>query len=233
MSTRTASIVIAVFVAAPGSARADVGLERACCTTLEEHPHCIYEDTDVVGYRSCPAYGSWGDNLRDPYVFVDVGMTMRHFAWHGPLASARSTSGQPPEGSSDDALLFDERIGFLVLPGIYIAGEFELGDMVPSDAPKANGHAVVVDGLVAAGVRGGLGPFVLRGELAGGVMAASSTTRDLPTEGVLEGRGRIDLWLSPWFSVGGVIGASLIDRGDWMAGLFLGFHTWAFAGDRW
>src|SRR5262245_38299990 len=41
-------------------------------------PPCV-DHTDLVGYRRCPGYGAWGRNLLGPYVFLDLGMNMRHF----------------------------------------------------------------------------------------------------------------------------------------------------------
>jgi hypothetical protein len=58
------------------------------------------------------------------------------------------------------------------------------------------------------------------------------TQADMKTDGLLEARARVDVWLAPWFTIGGSVGASLIEEGSWMAGLYLGFHTWAYAGDR-
>ena len=54
---------------------------------------CIEDSTDVVGYRQCPRYGRWGENLLEPEVFVQVGMTFRHFADSPKKAAARTTSG--------------------------------------------------------------------------------------------------------------------------------------------
>ena len=241
MKTTSSAVVIAGALAGlHGVARAEDRVggvdDHVCCLIGDDRSWCEADDTDVVGYRRCANYGAWGNNLRDPYVFVDVGMTVRHFGFRGgaPLSARTTTPSPTPEGGiADTAYMFNERIGFLLTPGFYIAADFELGDVAPRDTASPNGHTVVVDGLASLGLRGGLGPFVLRGEIAGGVMAGSSTSRDLPTEGMLEARGRVDFWLSPWFTVGGAIGSSLVHEGDWMTGVYLGFHTWAFGGDRW
>lgn len=235
MKKRSALVLAGAMAAVPTIGHADDFESYACCASSDDHAPCLVEKTDVVGYRDCPGYGAWGNNLRDTYVFLDVGVTMRHYAWRGDVnGAARSTSpvSSANEGV-DEAFLFDERVGFLLTHGLYTALDFELGDISDSRPTNPGAHAIVVDGLVSLGLRGGLGPFVLRGELAGGVMAASSTTRDLPTEGMLEARGRVDLWLSPWVTIGGAAGASLIRQGDWLVGLYIGFHTWSFGGDRW
>jgi hypothetical protein len=49
---------------------------------------------------------------------------------------------------------------------------------------------------------------------------------------LLEARARAALWLSPFLNLGVTAGASVIDRGAWMAGVNLGFVTQAFGGLR-
>jgi hypothetical protein len=204
-----------------------------CCTTRDTPP-CVDDRSEVVGYRQCTRYGSWGTNLLDPDMFVQVGMNMRHFAGSAPMSSARSTAGtEKSPGGGDDALMFDERIGYPLTRGIYMAFDFELGNFNNPDSKHTNERDFVLDGLVSLGARGGLGPFSIGAEVAGGVMQSSFPSQQTEsTDGILEARGRAELWLAPWFTVGGAIGASIIDRGDWMAGLYLGVHTWAYAGDR-
>ena len=205
----------------------------ACCVT-SEHPPCVESESEVVGYRKCERYGSWGSNLLDPDMFVQVGMNMRHFAGTAPMSSAR-TIGSPekPATGGDDALMFDERIGYPLSQAFYLAFDFELGNFANSESKQTNDRDFVLDGLLSFGMRGGLGPFSLGAEVAGGVMQSSFPKQPSEqTDAIFEARGRAELWLAPWFTVGGAIGASLIDRGDWMAGLYLGVHTWAYAGDR-
>ena len=80
-------------------------------------------------------------------------------------------------------------------------------------------------------------------ELAGGVRTVryEYTSRYLACEtdavvtasqSVVEVRARASTWLTPFVSLGATAGASVIDRGDWMAGLYLGVHSHAFAGNR-
>lgn len=52
------------------------------------------------------------------------------------------------------------------------------------------------------------------------------------TRGIVEARARGELWLNPWITAGAIMGASVVDQGDWMAGLYVGFHSRAFAGGR-
>jgi hypothetical protein len=205
-----------------------------CCVT-REHPPCVDEESTVVGYRQCTRYGAWGSNLLDPDMFVQVGMNMRHFTSSAPTAASRTATGTPerPRGGGDDALMFDERIGYPLTTGTYLAFDFELGNFANPESKRTDDRDFVLDGLLSLGARGGLGPFSVGAELAGGVMQSSFPKQpNEQTDAIFEARGRAELWLAPWFTVGAAIGASLIDRGDWMAGLYLGVHTWAYAGDR-
>jgi len=101
----------------------------------------------------------------------------------------------------------------------------------------------VVDSLGIIGVRGGAGPGTLGVEFAGGLRVASygvhSSYHDCETsgavtalEGVAEARARGELWLGPWITAGAVIGASVIERSAWMAGVYVGVHSRAFGGGR-
>jgi hypothetical protein len=62
-------------------------------------------------------------------------------------------------------------------------------------------------------------------------LSETSTTL-VYNDGVVEARARGELWLSPWITAGATVGASVLDRGDWMAGVYLGVHSRAFAGSR-
>lgn len=247
MSTRIAPFVAGVLVVASSHAAVaededddvtPVVTETAPTWSTDmdldhEPPPCPEGESEVVGYRRCTRYGAWGTNLLDPDMFVQVGMNIRHFASHAPSSAARSTSPVAGGAGGDDALMFDERIGYPITRGLFIAFDFELGNFANPDSKRTNDRDFVLDGLFSLGARGGLGPFSLGAELAGGVMQSSfPRSPNEQTDAVVEARGRAELWLAPWFTVGGAIGASLIDRGDWMAGVYLGVHTWAYAGDR-
>jgi hypothetical protein len=200
--------------------------------------HLCVDGSDVVGYRQCPSYGTWGTNLLEPYVYIDFGLNRRHFnSTVRPTALARSTTvGTTPgaiDNYGDDALTFDERLGVGLTRGIYLAFDFELGNFDTFNKNQVNARDVVLDGLVAIGVRLPLGPLALSAELAGGGMAYSyQPDVDFRTTWLAEARGRAEVWLAPWFSVGAMLGTSLIQEGEWLGGIYLGFHTYAYAGDR-
>jgi hypothetical protein len=179
--------------------------------------------------------------LLDPYVFVEVGMNARHFGPndggltlpHSGIAIARAASGTVQASGDNTALTFDERIGYGLTHFMYAALDFELGNFGELDTTHPNQRDLVVDGLASLGLRGGLGPIALAVEISGGAMEYSyPTDRDVKVAGMLEARGHVDLWLAPWCTLGGLIGTSLIHDGDWMAGVYIGLHSWAFAGDR-
>jgi hypothetical protein len=193
------------------------------------------------GHASC-TYGSWGANLKEPYLFVDFGMNSRHFSTPAPMigglalrtaAASASTSGPSSvTGRPDDTLVFDERIGVGLVRGLYGAIDLELGNFA-LDSRHMAGRDVVFAGTVSVGYRLGLGPLAAAVEIAGGGSAyAFANSSDLSTMALVEVRGRAELWLSPWMTIGGVAGTSMIRPDEWMVGGYVGFHTHAYAGDR-
>ena len=232
---RSAHGLAGAMAVAPAAATADELDVQLCCannddpTRMHGHGDGCRRLSRVPGVR-CVGHEP-GGHLRVPRRRRDDAAL--RLARRRAVPARSTTSSGSQDVGADEAFLFDERVGFVLTRGFYTAFDFELGDVSDARPSRPDAHAVVVDGLVSLGLRGGLGPFVLRGELAGGAMAASSTTRDLPTELMLEARGRADFWLSPWVTVGAAVGASLIREGDWMTGIYLGFHTWSFGGDRW
>jgi len=63
------------------------------------------ETTDIVGYRECARFGTWGVALRIPRITIETGMAVRRFANHLGGASGSVTHG-------------DERFTYrVVMPG--------------------------------------------------------------------------------------------------------------------
>jgi len=217
-----AAILLAILI--PTTAWADGTVSQECV-----------DDTDVVGYRRCPAYGEWGANLLDPYVFVDFGMNRRHFVAtaHPAIAPRTATpTPMPSKSGSTDALTFDERVGFRIAHNIYLAFDFELGNFEVDDSDPTT-HDVILAGFGAIGWRGDIHLGVLSVELAGGGMEYSyPTDTAMHKQALVEARVHGDIWLSPWCTLGGMIGTNLLEKGDWVGGLYFGFHSYAFAGDR-
>ena len=222
------SLVLAVVTAA-AIARADDPLPLPA-----DDPSCVDHD-DIVGYRQCPRYGTWGQNTKSPNVFIAIGVNFRHFSDDPPAVAARTTmpTSTPDQTGGNEALTIDERIGVELHHGLYLALDFELGNFgALSDGNTAN-REVVFDGLAAVGYRGALGPLTLSGELAGGGMEYGyADDSALRGQAMVEVRGRADLWLGPWFTIGAALGTSIIRQDEWLAGLYLTCHSRSYAGDR-
>jgi len=200
-------------------------------------PPCS-DPSDVVGYRACPAYGAWGDNLLAPYVFVDIGVNFWTFSGlAGGTAPSSPRSLAPPSANAstlsstmmnapsvDRMITYDERVGVGFAYGLYLAFDFELSAFASPPTTTTSGLLA----LLSAGIQHRFGPLTLGGEITGGVLAYSPATQtDLAAERVVQVRGRADLWLTPWFTIGGVAGESIFGDG-WMAGIQLGLHTHAY-----
>jgi hypothetical protein len=51
-------------------------------------------------------------------------------------------------------------------------------------------------------------------------------------EPVIEVRARVEVWISPWLTLGGELGAGVLQRSEWVGLVDLGFHARAFGGQR-
>ena len=222
------ALLLAAALALPRPAHADPDADPPSPTS----PPCV-DSTDVVGYRECPAFGEWGQAASDPYVFVQLGMNYRHFV-HPGLSTASRRAGPAPESTAtDDAMTVDERLGFGIKHHLYAALDIEFGNFGEFDSSSPTARDVVLDGMGSIGLRGSLGPLSVAVEAAGGGLAYTyPTDADYHTEAVLEARGRADVWLAPWFTLGAMAGSSLLRSGEWVGGIYVGFHTHAYADDR-
>jgi hypothetical protein len=105
-------------------------------------------------------------------------------------------------------------------------GEGSSGTGMPISTGDSGGLAAA---KLVAGVRMMAGAFSGGVELAGGVRYATiSSDNGMNTfaddKGVLEARGRLDVWLTPHLTVGGLAGSDLARRDEVTFGLNLGFH---------
>jgi hypothetical protein len=196
-------------------------------------PQACFDDTDIVGYRACPHYAAWGDNLHEPYFVVESGLNYRHFAdLVDPPTTERTVGGGEPTTTArrhDTALTIDERFVRRLDPALYTALDFEFGNLMMGTAPRD----LEADALASIGVRANLGPVMLAGELAGGGRFYTYAGQDtMHGAGVVEARARGAVWLGPWVSVGAMVGTSLITSGEWVAGGFIEFHSRTYAGQR-
>jgi hypothetical protein len=168
--------------------------------------------------------------------------------------------GRPPEGSPepamDSATVFTMRLGVGLGRGLYLAGEAELGGITAMagraemtstgmrGAPSITADSGIVLGAAGVlGAGGSIGPASLGVELAGGVraityyyesryLACTSHLSHSVSSSILEARARAQLWVSPFLHVGVSAGASVVERGAWMAGVHLGFASMAYANQR-
>lgn len=157
----------------------------------------------------------------------------------------------------DVAVTTNLRIGFGIPHGFYGGIEGEIGGLVaPASAtaemtstgvfgsPNVQQQNGLVLGLAAVGgfrVNGGRGSLAIEG--AGGLRSVRYTfassyhecetdTTIVDNRSVVEARARAELWLSPWLTAGVTVGSNVVDQHDWMAGIYLGAHSRAFAGGR-
>jgi hypothetical protein len=131
----------------------------------------------------------------------------------------------------------------------YLGAEINIGSFdtsTPASASSARGVGVDtpmssgVDGTVGAvsavaGARAMAGIFSGAVELAGGVRYTTvrvSNSFNTETQGVVEARGRVDLWVTPHLSIGGIVGKDLNDTQSMMVGLNVGLHFERFDHSR-
>jgi hypothetical protein len=101
-------------------------------------------------------------------------------------------------------------------------------------------RATVQGALGLAGFRMGTGRVNVALEAAGGMRNAHyvlvTTNGDeahiAAEDDIIEARARAELGMLPHVSFTGTWGANVLQGGDWMAGMFIGLHSRAFAGSR-
>jgi hypothetical protein len=185
----------------------------------------------IVGHRACPRYGEWAIDW--PAVTVTFGFSMRHLAQEPAPGVARSSSVTTPTMIDDDDALsssrysVSEQVAIAPNPLTFLAFEVEFSPSRPEHL-KPGERQFSAGSNIVAGLRGG-GKLVRIGvEIAGGMRIVDSETDQ--DDFVLEARARGDIWVTPWLTLGVLLGSSLIDRGDWVTGISLGTHTNAFDG---
>jgi len=175
---------------------------------------------------------------------------------HGAESFAYRTVAAP-EAGRDHQVVTGVRIGVGLPHGMFVAVEGEGGSIVaPAGArPEmtssgtfgtptiSQGTGIAFNAAAVAGVQRRLGLGRVGVELAGGVRTAhysfqssyhlcETATNVSAAAPLVEARVSYERWLSPFISAGATVGASVVDRGSWMGGLQLGFHTRAFGGSR-
>lgn len=219
--------------AASASVEASLDPTRDPTLAAEPYPDCASRD-GVVGHRRCPPYGVWGAALEAPYAAVSVGITMRRLS-RAPTpnraVAARSTEPPPSAvvGGADTSYTVLERLDIAMNSLMYVGLEFEISPT--TDATPVPGARTFAAGSQALfGLRGGSRRLKLGAEIAAGGRMVEIAFVDADDELVLEARVRGQLWLTPWVTIGGLYGTSLRDRGEWLAGIQLGVHTYSWGG---
>jgi hypothetical protein len=100
----------------------------------------------------------------------------------------------------------------------------------PSNAGIGGFRAIGKRGSIAIEGAGGLRS--VRYEFASSYHNCETQATIVANRGVVEARARAELWLSPWITAGATLGTNVLERDDWMAGLYLGVHSRAFADGR-
>jgi opacity protein-like surface antigen len=158
---------------------------------------------------------------------LELGFNTRHFAAADPADVAfRSTGQTEPDPSLGEGTAVTSSLRFTgrARYNTFLGVEAEFGKLVGFDESNVAGAYGV------AGGRGDLGAVRLSAELVAGrrwVRYELNGATD-PSKLVAEPRIRADLWLSPYWTLGGAVGATLSDRQVWMAGIYIGVHDKAY-----
>jgi hypothetical protein len=197
--------------------------------TVQDPTACV-NDSGVVGDRACPEFGKWGTAREHAYTIATIGFHVRVLPRAPRDIIARTTAETPTAGGDDVSQTFAEGVTFEVVRPLYLGLEVEIG-MSDVGTVDASSRAVRVGGFGLVGLHVPLGPLAISGELAaGGRLVETLRSDPIDGDGVLEARVRAMLWLTPWLTGGGVLGTSLVNEGEWMAGVQLSFHSWSFGG---
>ncbi|MBA3455591.1 MAG: hypothetical protein H0T42_21030 [Deltaproteobacteria bacterium] len=162
-----------------------------------------------------------------------------------------------PEAGLEQQVVSALRLGAASRRGVFFAVDVELGSITASTPTN---HEMMSSGVFGSptltqdsgmafnaaaviGMRRAFGRGRLGVEVAGGVRAATyslvstyhnceTTTTLASAAPLLEARVGYEHWFNPFMSFGATAGASVIDRGSWMGGLHIGFHSRAFGASR-
>ena len=176
---------------------------------------------------------------------------------HGTESFAYRVVMPTADVARDTAMVSTLRIGAGVTRHVYAGVEGELGGLVAPARASAEmttsgtfgapiveqGRGLVIGVAGIAGLRMGTGRATLALEGAGGLRSVryrfTSTYHNCVTDttvesttSLLEARARGELWLNPWLTAGATLGSNVLERNDWMAGVYFGIHTRAFGGGR-
>jgi hypothetical protein len=176
---------------------------------------------------------------------------------HGAESFTYRVTMPTTQSHHDVAMTTSLRIGFGLGRGLYGGLEGEIGGLVSPaaaspemastgtfgspDVEQQGGMVLGLTGVAGYRASGRRGAIALEG--AAGIRSVrynfessyhncETYTTIVSNRALIEARARAEAWLSPWLTVGVTLGSNVLDRNDWMAGLFFGAHSRAFAGSR-
>lgn len=185
----------------------------------EAHHHC-HEVSHVVGHRTCTRFAMWSGG---PSLWYDLGAAALRF---------------DADNARVDAIVGRVRSQMGFGRGIYFGSEIDVGS-ITSNPPLADvvarttmtdpASGIVAQGKVIGGFHTGAGSLTLASDLAFGVrMASFAPALPIDTAILLEVRGKVDFWLTPFVTLGVGTGVNVLDHHDITVAMTVGFHLMPF-----
>jgi hypothetical protein len=200
-----------------------------------------HEVSDVVGRQKCTFFGTWSRDAAVPALWLEVGFLERSFdAMPFNLDKSTALLERDPKLATT---MYGTTMRMLM--GSILYGGLELDAAWDGALPEAQGAIQPKSGLyMGSGAvfgahvalwRVGFGAEVLAGGRVAGFSPCTnskdcSDSGELQARWLLDVRARVDLFAAPRFSIGAVIGHSLIDAHDTTLMITLGAHIRALDG---
>jgi hypothetical protein len=160
----------------------------------------------------------------------EAGFNTRHFSPTSGAPVAFRGTGDSPSPTMDTlggtAMTGTLRFTMAMRYRTYMGADAEVGMLTGQPTSNVAGAYGVV-GARSAGRFASIGAELAAGER----WVRPNVSAPNITHGVAEPRVRGDLWLSPQVSLGAAVGATL-GESVWFAGVYLGFHSQPYFGDR-
>jgi hypothetical protein len=214
----------------------------ALAIPLRAHAKGCHEVSGVVGYERCTYFGTWSRDTDVVPLWIDLTYFHHDFVSEPYTLDAASQRQLAPGSLATTA----QGPMFRILAGRLLYAGVELGGGWISHMPEALGGAPpawgsILTGHVVGGVHVALWRFGAGVEAAAGgrmeVLASCDAhdprcmqTQDTQTRRELELRGHVDLFVTPQWSFGLMMGRSVIDRDDTQFMITMGMHYRALDG---
>ncbi len=180
-----------------------------------------HEVSEVVGRQRCSHFGTWSRDASAPPIWGEV-----MGGWNNFVAAPYTLDKAPLVTSGHEGLASQAAIAsFRAMMGSLVYGGIELDAGALTTIPEASGPtpavaATYLGAVLVVGVHAALWRFGFGAELAAGGRAIDleacatkgcSAPSDWQTHRELEARVRFDLFTAPRFSLGVMIGKSIVD----------------------